>query len=47
MKKIAIAVALAVAVGGLGFPTSADAAKQMQVNAKSSVVAPKRSPSAA
>jgi hypothetical protein len=34
MKKIAIAVALAVAFGGLGFATSADAAKPMQVNAK-------------
>ena len=34
MKKIAIAVALAVALGGIGFVTSADAAKKMQVNAK-------------
>ena len=34
MKKIAIAVALAVAVGGVGFTTSADAAKKMEVNAK-------------
>jgi len=34
MKKIAIAIALAVALGGVGFATSADAAKKMQVNAK-------------
>jgi hypothetical protein len=34
MKKIAIAVALAVALGGVGFVTSADAAKKAQVNDK-------------
>jgi hypothetical protein len=34
MKKIAIAVALTVALGGIGFVTPADAAKKMQVNDK-------------
>ena len=34
MKKIAIAVALAVALGGIGFVTSADAAKKLPFNDK-------------
>jgi hypothetical protein len=34
MKKIATAVALAVALGDIGFVSAADAAKTMQVNDK-------------
>jgi hypothetical protein len=34
MKKIAVAVALAVALGGIGFVTSADAARKVQTNDK-------------